>query len=416
MYQRRISSLLLKALADTPVVVLQGARQTGKSTLAQMITGAAHPAQYLTMDDVSVLAAAQSDPVGFLKGLRDTNVILDEIQRAPELLVSLKAEVDRQRKPGRFLLTGSANAMLLPRLADSLVGRMELITLWPLAQCEIVGSDADFITRVFRSDFATRLLPCDRQDVIRRALRGGYPEVLNRVTAGSSDDRLTSWFDSYITTLLQRDVRDLANIQGMSELPLLLRLIAARATATLNVADLSRGSRIPNVTLSRYLALLQATFLIQLAPPWSTNLSSRLVKSPKLLMTDTGVLSFLNGWNEDQVHRAPTAIGPLIESFVGMELIKLASWNRLRPQLFYFRTHERQGVDFVLQAQSGKVVGVEVKASSTVEASDFKGLNAFAELAGKAFACGVVLYTGETVLPFGKRLFAVPISALWESA
>jgi uncharacterized protein len=419
MYHRSVSQRLLEALSDAPVVVLQGARQSGKSTLAQMISLQSHPYEYLTMDSLSVLAAAQTDPHGFLVGLRGKRVILDEIQRVPELFVSIKEEVDRDRTPGRFLLTGSANAMLLPRLSDSLVGRLQLITLWPLAQCEIAeganGAAGDFIDAAFRAEFKTRRIPCDRQDVIRRALLGGYPEVVTRAAATIPRERMRNWYDAYVTTLLQRDVRDLSNIQGMSDLPLLLRLIASRATAALNIADLSRSSRIANVTLHRYLALLQAVFLIQLVQPWSGNLGSRLVKAPKLLLTDTGVLSYLNGLSEEQLLTAPAFAGPLVENFAGMELLKLASWSRQRPDLLYYRTHDRKEVDFVLQARSGALVGVEVKASATVEGADFRGLQSLAEAAGQSFACGILLYSGETLLPFGFNMYAVPISALWES-
>lgn len=416
MFQRKISQRLQDALSDAPVVVLQGARQTGKSTLAHMISHAPHPYEYLTMDNLSVLEAAQTDPHSFLVGLRGKRVILDEIQRVPELFVSIKEEVDRDRVAGRFLLTGSANAMLLPRLSDSLAGRIQLITLWPLAQREITSdahASSDFIDAAFKGDFKTRRIPCDRQDVIRRALLGGYPEVVTNAGSGVPRERLRNWFEAYVTTLLQRDVRDLSNIQGLSEMPLLLRLLASRATAALNVADLSRSSRIANVTLHRYLALLQAVYLIHLIQPWSGNLSSRLVKAPKLLMTDTGVLSYLNGLTEEQLLTTPTFDGPLVENFVGMELLKLASWNRQRPELFYYRTHDRKEVDFVLQARSGTLVGVEVKASAMVEAADFKGIKSLAEAAGESFACGIVLYSGETLLPFGKNLYAVPTSVLW---
>jgi predicted AAA+ superfamily ATPase len=413
MYKRSIATRLSEALADAPVVLLQGARQTGKSTLVQSALSDKRTATYLTMDNISVLAAAQQDPVGFLAGLRGRNVILDEIQRAPELFVSIKAEVDRDRTPGRFLLTGSANAMALPRLSDSLAGRMRVIALWPLAQSEIEGAPGSFIDLAFEGAFPTHRIACDRDDVIRRALTGGYPEVVTKAGMRAPDVRLGDWFEAYISTLLQRDIRDLANIQGMSDLPLLLRLIAARATATFNAADLSRSARIPNATLHRYLALLQAIFVVQLIPPWSNNLSSRLVKAPKLLMTDSGVMSYLNGLSEAQVATAPTAVGPLLENFAGMELMKLASWNQHRPQLLHYRTHDQREVDFVLQARSGKLVGVEVKASCTIDAGDFKGLQSLAQTAGDAFVCGIVLYTGEFVLPFGSNLFAVPFSALW---
>lgn len=410
MWKRKITQQLLAALRDTPVVVLQGARQTGKSTLAQMIAAGDHPAAYLTMDNITNLVAVQQDPVGCLAGLGQQDVILDEIQRVPELFLPLKEAVDRNRRPGRFMLTGSANALLLPRLSDALVGRMELITLWPLAQCEIESVAADCVDAWFDPEpLRIRQFASNRQDVIQRALRGGYPEAVQR----ADEMRRKDWFDAYVTTLLQRDVRDLAAIQGLSELPLLLGLIAARATATLNASDLSRSARIPVSTLNRYLTLLQATFLVHLVPAWSSNLSTRLVKAPKLLLNDTGILAYLTGFTGANLETSPTAAGMLIENFVGMELIRQATWSQVRPQIFYFRTHDGKEVDFLLQSRSGNVVGVEVKAASAVQESDFKGLRALAELLGDRFVRGVVLYPGDTLLPFGPQLCAVPIAALW---
>lgn len=410
MWQRKITNHLLNALSDTPVVVLQGARQTGKSTLAQWIGAHEHPALYLTMDNITTLVAAQQDPVGFLSGLQEQNVILDEIQRVPELALPLKAEVDRARRSGRFLLTGSANALFLPRLADALVGRMEVITLWPLAQCELEEGHCNFVDRVFDpTPLPIKQFTSNRQDVVNRALRGGYPEAVLRAT----EQRRTDWVDAYITTLLQRDVRDLAQIQGLSELPRLLALLAARATATLNVSDLARDAQIPLTTLNRYLALLEATFLLQFIPAWSSNLSSRLVKAPKLLLNDTGILAVLTGMTQAQLEATPTAVGMLVENFVGTELVKVLSWSQLRPQLFHFRTHDRKEVDFLLQNRAGAVVGIEVKAASAVQENDFKGLRTLALSLGKQFVRGCVFYTGDTLLPFGEQFYAVPIAVLW---
>ncbi len=410
MYQRLISPRLVNALQDTPVVVLQGARQTGKSTLAQSLTTDAFPAEYLSFDNLTTLAAAQQDPVGFIQGLSGKHIILDEVQRVPNLFLAIKAEVDRQRSPGRFLLTGSANALFLPRVSDALVGRMEVLTLYPLAQSEIEGRENNFISTTFTGKLpAAARISSGRQDLVQRALRGGYPEALARI----NEERRRDWFDSYITTLLQRDVRDLAQIQGLSELPLLLALIAARATAPLNVSDLSRSAKIPVATLNRYLTLLQATFIVQTIPAWSSNLSSRLVKAPKLLLNDSGLLAHLNSFTASQLDTMPTMLGMLFENFVGMELVKLASWSTAHPQLFAFRTHDQKEVDYLLQDRRGKIVGIEVKAASAVIEADLKGLRALAELSTTRFACGVVLYTGDRIIPFGKNLYAVPIAALW---
>ncbi len=412
MIERKIRERLLSSLADTPIVVLQGARQTGKRTLVQRISEVYHPSTYLTMDNITTLIAAQQDPVGFLDGLRGQNVILDEIQRVPELFLPLKAEVDRDRISGRFLLTGSANALLVPHLADTLVGRLEVLTLWPLSQSELGGVDSDFLENAFgKEPLPVTRYETNREDIIARALRGGYPEAI----ALASAERRTDWFDAYVTTLLQRDVRDLAQIQGLRELPLLLSLLAAQSTALLNTADLARSATMSLTTLNRYLALLQATFMVQQIPAWSTNLSKRLVKSPKLLFSDTGILGALTGMSTTQFAITPTLVGMLIENFVGVELLKLLSWSSKRLQLFHFRTHDRKEVDFVLQDRMGTVVGIEVKAASAVQPSDFKGLHALADLLGPQFTNGFVFYTGDTLLPFGPSMYAIPIAALWNT-
>ena len=410
MWRRKLTDRLLTALEDTPIVFLQGARQVGKSTLVQSIANEQHPALYLTFDSITMLGAAQQDPVGFLASFGKQNIILDEIQRTPELFLPLKEEVDRQRRAGRFLLTGSANALVLPRLADILVGRMEVMTLWPLAQSEIEESESDFIDITF-SDATVPIqrIVCSRENVIARALRGGYPEALSRNT----EVRRSDWFKSYITTLLQRDVRDLAQIHGLSDLSLLLSLVAARATSLLNLSDLTRSANIPATTLSRYLTLLEATFVLQQVPAWSSNLSSRLTKAPKLLFGDTGVLTALTGMTEASIATLPTQAGVVVENFVGMELMKLLSWSQERAQLFHLRTQDRKEVDFLLQNRAGKVVGIEVKSASSVQESDFKGLRILAEMVGDQFARGCVFYTGDMVIPFGPKMIALPIAVLW---
>ena len=409
MWQRKITQRLLAALRDTPVVLLQGARQTGKSTLAQMIGEQEHPALYLTMDNITTLVAAQQDPVGFLAGFGVQAVILDEIQRVPELFLPLKAAVDSDRRPGRFLLTGSANALLLPRLADALVGRMEVVTLWPLAQCESEGSDGGWVDHFSR---ARRSRSRSLRAAARKKCSGRCAAAIPKHCCASTPHGAPMVRRLCDHPAPARCTR-LAAIQGLSELPLLLALLAARATGTLNVADLARSARIPVSTLNRYLTLLQATFLLHLIPPWSSNLSSRLVKAPKVLLNDSGILAYLAGLSEAQLETSPTAAGMLIENFVGMELVKLATWSQARPQLFHFRTQDGKEVDFLLQNRAGAVVGIEVKAASSVQEADFKGLRALAELLGDRFVRGVVFYTGDTQLPFGPRLNAVPIAALW---
>jgi predicted AAA+ superfamily ATPase len=411
MYRRNITTPLNEALGDTPVVLLNGARQTGKSTLVQGGMIEDRGARYLTLDDAGVLAATETDPAGFLSGFEGP-IILDEIQRSPGLFPAIKAEVDRERRPGRYLLTGSANVLLLPKLSESLAGRMEILTLWPLSQGEIEGVGESFIDAAFSEGPVSLWDESEgTSELIGRLLRGGYPEALGR----RSEVRRQAWFSSYVTTILQRDVRDLSNIEGLRELPHLLSLLAARVASLVNYAELSRSASMPQSTLKRYISLLQATFLVQTLPAWSGNLGKRLVRSPKLLLCDTGLISGLQGLNAERLASEPNLLGPLLENFVAMELMKQSAWSQTQPRLFHFRTQTGQEVDIVLEDAAGRVVGIEVKAAATVGARDFKGLRAFAEATGERFRRGVVLYTGRTGVPFGNDLHALPVSSLWKA-
>ena len=410
-FPRHISTRLLEALSDSPVVLLHGARQTGKSTLVQHITSGERPARYLTFDDTTVLSAATADPEGFLASI-DGPITLDEVQRAPELFLAIKADVDRNRQPGRYLLTGSANVLMLPKLSESLAGRMEILPLWPLSQGEISDHREGFIDALFAGKTAQiskiKKTGVALTDIL---LRGGYPEAYRRKVPS----RRRAWFNSYISTILQRDVRDLANVEGLSAMPRLLTLLASRVGSLLNHAEVSRSLGMPQTTLKRYIALLEATFLVQLLPAWSGNLGKRLVKSPKLYLNDTGLVASLIGQMDEDGLRQLQLVGPLAENFVVMELCKQATWSRTEPSLFHFRTVAGREVDVVMESPSGDLVGVEVKTSGTVGADAFKGLQALAEGAGKQFRQGVVLYQGKDVIPFGKGLHAVPMAALWQA-
>jgi predicted AAA+ superfamily ATPase len=400
-----------EALRDTPVVLLVGARQTGKSTLVRSLLGKSPARRYLTLDDQGVLDAARSDPAGFLAGL-DGPVTLDEVQKAPELFPAMKAAVDRDRAPGHYLLMGSANVLLLPKLSESLAGRMEVQTLWPLSQGEMQGRREAFMEGVFESKFSPSLpKKSGATDWMERACLGGFPEVVIR----SSASRRRAWFGSYTTTVLSRDVRDLADIESLASLPRLLGLLASRTASLLNYADLSRALGMPQSTLKRYMGLLQALFLYHPLPAWSTSLGQRLIKSPKVLLSDTGLLAHLSGATSERFRQDPTLAGHLLENFVAMELVKQASWSETQVQFFHFRTLAGTEVDLVLEDQAGRVVGLEVKASATPSSADFKGLRALAECAGEKFVRGIVLYTGKEVVPFAKNLTAVPLPAIWES-
>ncbi len=410
MIQRRLQYDLLRALKDTPVLFVNGPRQSGKSTLVKALAEHAHPAEYITFDEAPALAGAQADPAGFLRNLT-TNIALDEVQRVPELFLAIKAEVDRARKPGRFMLTGSANVLLLPRLADSLAGRMDIFTLYPFSQGEIEGTKERFVDMMFSSSLSlSRMPPLTKSNLFRRLLIGGFPEAVRRTDERSRQ----SWFGSYVTTILQRDIRDLANIEGLAELPRVLTLLASRSSTLLNIAELSNSTTIPQTTLKRYLTLMETTYLIQFLPAWSSNLGTRLIKTPKVMLCDTGLSAHLQGVNTQQLTNQPTLFGHLLENFVAMELAKQCTWSDARPQMFHFRTLRGQEVDLLLEDKRRRVVGIEVKSSATVTAADFKNLKVLAEIAGKSFHRGIVLYSGSDIIPFGKKLFAVPIVALWK--
>ncbi len=408
--KRHLTQRVLAALKDTPVVYIQGARQTGKSTLVQAIAAGPHPAPYYSLDAAAVLAAAESDPEGFVTGLKGP-VVIDEVQRAPGLSLAIKSAVDKERTPGRFLLTGSANVLALPRVADSLAGRIELHTLWPFSQGELEGNRLSFADRAF----AGRAIEPGHRKIIKeaelleRVLIGGYPESQLRKSA----DRRRAWFESYITTILQRDVRDIANIENLTEMPKLLTILASRTCSLVNYADIARSLTRPQSTLKRYLALLEATFLVQRLPAWSANIGKRLIKSPKLLLADTGMLCHVLGLDPVRAKQDRTLFGHVLENFVAMELVKQLTWSTAACQIFHFRTTAGQEVDLVIEDRSGNILGIEVKAGAKVEARDFSGLRLLAELAGERFKQGVVLHTGDSIVPFGENLHAIPIEYLW---
>lgn len=409
MFPRHIQPLLTDALADTPVVLLNGARQTGKSTLVQTLASS-QGRRYLTLDDRVVLAAAKNDQAGFINGLSGP-VVMDEIQRAPELFLDIKAAVDRNRTPGRFLLTGSANALLLPTLADSLAGRMEVLNLWPLSGGEMVF-DAAFNRAdwLFDGQLDARPIPaCDLERLVEQLLQGGFPEAVARSTAR----RRAAWFESYLQTILQRDVRELANLEQLTEVPHLLQLLATRSASLLNQAELSRASRLTQTTLKRYLSLLETLFLAVRIPAWARNPGKRLVKSPKVFLPDTGMLAWLLDYSADKLLALPGLPGHLVETYVACELLKHLAFSDKGLTLWHYRTQTDIEVDFVLEDRMGKLTGIEVKASASIGGADFKGLRHLQETESMAFKRGIVLYAGREIVPFSDRLFAVPLSLWW---
>lgn len=410
LYPRNLKACLLEAVSDTPVILLNGARQTGKSTLLDSLAKSGKQSIHtINLDNLTTLNAATSSPKSLLESSQARHIVIDEVQRAPELLLPIKELVDTNRKPGRFLLTGSANVLTLPKLPDTLAGRMEILTLWPLSQGELRSQREGFIDLLFSNENLPSCPSIEDAELLQLVVTGGYPEVVQR----AKGRRRAAWFQSYLTTILQRDIRELSNIEGLTALPNLLTLIATRVGGLLNASDLSRSLGMVNMTLSRYLNLLAGVFLIVTLPPWFSDRGKRLVRSPKLYLNDTGLLAHLLELDEESLTRNRSQIGPILENFVVMELFKQAGWCEKHISLSHYRTHTGQEVDIVLGARR-RLVGIEVKATSTITTDHLKGLHSLQEQAGESFHRGIILYTGSRVVPFGEKVWACPISALWE--
>ncbi len=408
---RQIRNRLLKALEVSPIVFLNGPRQAGKSTLVQAIAKKEYVAEYVTFDSTTQMAAAANAPESYLRE-RKGALIIDEVQLVPEIFRALKVVVDELRQElgsklkGRFLLTGSANIMALPKLSDPLVGRMNILTLYPISSAEALGGKGDFIERLFNKDFEADSGQHKLSDVIRAST---FPEI-----SGADIHERTTWFDGYLTTILQRDVRALAEIEKLSTLPNLLRILANRAGGLINDADIARDAGLNPVTSRNYKTLLKMLFLTFECAPWYRNIGKRLVKSPKGYMTDTLLLCHLLQYElSDLEANRPELFGHVLENFVATELLKLMTFRDDKMDLFHFRTSDNKEVDFVLEKPNGHLTAVEVKKSDNVSKSDFKGLEELQRITGDDFVCGVVLYRGKDVVPFGQNLWAVPISNLW---
>jgi uncharacterized protein len=408
-FPRFLAPRLREALRDTPAVLIHGPRQSGKTTLARA-AGEAQGYRYVSFDDDATRTAAKADPVGFVARL-PAKSILDEVQRVPEIFTSLKAAIDTRRSPGRFILTGSANVLLVPDLADSLAGRMGILRLHPLAQCEIEDRRPRFLDDLLRGRFRTALSEPLGRDLARRIADGGYPAALMR----KAPARRRAWYRDYLDTQIQRDVRDVSRVRSLDTLPKLLRLAASHTARLINVADLAAPFELTRQTIHEHVTLLERVFLVERLPPWHTNQMSRLVKRPKLHVGDTGLACALLGVDAARLEADRTALGAMLETFVLQELRRQASWRRDPIDFFHFRDRDDFEVDVVLEGE-GVVAGVEVKAAATVNESDLRGLRKLQNAAGKRFGAGVVLYDGSATIRFGGALFAVPVRRLWEGA
>jgi uncharacterized protein len=404
-YPRFLERRVRDALCDTRVVLIIGPRQSGKTTLAGKLAERDMP--FLTLDDQTTLDSARADPVGFVRGL--DRAIIDEIQRAPQLLLAIKRTVDTDKRPGRFLLTGSANLTVLPQVADSLAGRIEIAELLPLSQAEIAKKPSDFLERVLQGKAPDGGDSIVGTELVERVLSGGYPEALQRATSA----RRQKWFLDYVRAAIERDARDISRVEYIRQMPRLLRVLATHSGQLINYSSIGTPLGLSHITIQKYTDILAALFLVRTLQPWYTNELKRLVKTPKLHFLDSGLLAALRNHSLTRVHTDRMVYGPLLETFVLAELLKLASWSNERIEFFHFRDRYDNEVDIVIEDAHGNVVGIEVKASATVNPGDFSGLHKLAEACGKRFKVGLVLYDHDTVVPFGRQCYAAPISSLW---
>jgi len=409
--RRNVHSRVVDALADTRIVVIQGARQVGKSTLAAQILEE-RGGTAVTLDDPESFAFATADPTGFIAQGGDRMLVIDELQRAPELVIALKAAADRDQRPGRFLVTGSANLLDLAATHESLAGRAERVELYPLSQRELAGRDDSVIDALFAGTVSmVRPTGLHRSDYLEIACSGGYPEALRRRTATRRDD----WYTAYVSQIVRRDAVDISGLQRLADLPRLLRLIAARMGTTMVWASLATDAGIPRRTLDPYVALLDTLYLTHTIPAWAVNLTTREVKQPKVFPVDSGLAASLLGLTSATLGPTSPLAGPLLECFVAGELRRQLGWAKQRASLFHYRDSRGVEVDFVLEAPDGRVVAVEVKAAATVTAKDASGIGVLRDRLGDRFAGGYVFYTGDRSIHVADRVTAVPLEAVWQA-
>ena len=409
--RRSITPRIHEALDDTRIVMVQGARQVGKSTLAKTIIDE-RGGLLVTLDDRLAQETAEADPHGFVAQNPGGLLAIDEVQRAPRLVTALKLAVDQDPTPGRFLLTGSANLLHLPAAQDSLAGRAETIELYGLSQGELAGRVETFIDFLFSGQRLTgHRSILGRADYLERACAGGYPEALQRAVGR----RRSAWFRNYVARLVERDAQDVSGLQRLAELPQLVTLIAARNATELVKASLADDAGIPANTLPPYLRLLETLYLTHRLPAWSTNLSRRTVSRPKLAMLDTGLAASLVNVSATGAgpEGNPQYAGQLLEGFVAGELRKQLGWSEETPAMFHYRDRNGPCVDIVLETPDGRVAGIQVKASSTVTSTDTRWLTMLREELGDRFVAGVVLHTGQTAVSVSDRVWAAPIEIIW---
>ncbi|MDO9196778.1 ATP-binding protein [Rhodoferax sp.] len=404
LYPRHLDALLRESLRDTPAILVNGPRQCGKTTLVRQYEG---EMAYFSLDDPGLLEAVRADPLGFVKRL--DRAIIDEVQRAPQLLMALKLVIDQDRRPGRFLLTGSANLMALPQIADSLAGRIEIHTLLPLSHSELARRPNDFLQQAQAQSWSPNSPKLGQPvEIIQQVLAGGYPEMQQRTTPA----RRQAWARAYMATLVERDIQDIAQIDQLSQVPQLLSIVAELSGQLVNMTQIGGQIGLNSKTVDKYLGILEKLFLVRRLPAWSRNELNRLIKAPKIHFVDAGLQSTLTRLTPELVLIQRTRFGATLETWVYAELLKLLSITPETWFLSHYRDKDQVEVDFVLESALRQVIGIEVKAAASVQMSDFKGLRKLRENAGTQFVTGIVLYDGTHALPFGDGMWAIPLDRL----
>lgn len=412
LFPRHARRAVTAALADTRVVVINGARQTGKSTLARLVMSEYSGSELRYLDEAPLRDAAQADPGMFVR--HDGLLVIDEVQRVPDLFLAIKHEVDIDPRPGRFLLTGSARLVGLRDIPDLLPGRSETIEMSPLSQGEIDGDSDGFIDAVFDHGVELLAAPSDlrRDDYLERALRGGYPEAVRRTDSG----RRGRFFESYISDVINRDIRQLADIERAGDMRRLVNLVAACMGTLANPTSMANRLQVPATTVKRYLDLLDLVFITRRVPAWSSNLATRAVATPKLVVNDSGLAAHLTGMSIKRARHPAAPVGPLLETFVLGELSRQLTFSSQQVRLYHYRDRDRYEVDALLESAAGEIVACEVKAAETVRSEDFRGIQRLQRHLGSRLIAGIVFYAGQMPLSFGNRLRAWPISTLWAQA
>jgi predicted AAA+ superfamily ATPase len=408
LFPRSIRPLLVEGMDDSRIVFVGGARQVGKTTLVTDIARHERPMAAFTLDDRLTRDAAVADPAGFVADLPGP-AFIDEIHRAPDLLLELKKAVDADTAPGRFVITGSANVLTSKRIQDALPGRIDRVDMWPLSQSEIRGGTLNVVDELFagRAPHVSGA-PAGRAAFAELLGEGGYPEARLR-PPGRRRER---WFANYVSGTLARDLVELADVRRVDDAERLLRLLASQSANLLSYRGVGARLDMHHDTVKAYVALLEQMFLVKRLPAWRPGLGAREASRPKLYVCDSGLLAHLLGADTSRIAQDEQVTGKLCETFVAGELLRHASWSQQQPRLYHYQ-RDREDVDLVLENNRGEIAAVEVKASATLRSGDWKWLRKLADAREEAFRAGIVIYAGEQTVPLGRSLWAVPYSGLW---